>query len=184
MVIDLQLHDLAQFGWFGAIDREGECLLEKCIRDRRQVLVQRHDAAAPRLVGKAQQQLDRGVAIDLSCKEDTCQTFEGSANSRQGKLQHHRAEGSAKNDHGRRGLQNLAYMSTLDQQAGKYARQSKYHSTKATFIHDEFFPMNSFQASIGVPEPFTIHSGGVVAAQRLLTTHREALPSGLPVLQP
>jgi hypothetical protein len=35
-------------------------------------------------------------------------------------------------------------MSTLNQQAGKYARQSKYHSTKATFIHDEFFPMKFF----------------------------------------
>ncbi len=45
--------------------------------------------------------------------------LEGEKNNGQRKLNHHRAQGSSKNDHGRGGLQDLAQIAALEEKSGE-----------------------------------------------------------------
>ena len=54
--VQIKAHDLAQFNGLGAIDGQHESLLEKRVMNALQVAIQRDNAVAASLVGKADQQ--------------------------------------------------------------------------------------------------------------------------------
>src|SRR5271156_2266890 len=54
-VVELELHDLADFGWLGAVDGEHKGLFKKGIGDVRKIGVEGDDTASASLVGEGNQ---------------------------------------------------------------------------------------------------------------------------------
>ena len=96
-----------------------------------QIGIERNDAVAAGLVGKADDlaQQDRGAVIFV--KKDADESVRRGEDGFQGELEHDRSEGSAEDDHGGGGLQHLAQMSAFEQQAGENAGQREENAAEA-----------------------------------------------------
>src|SRR5271168_60885 len=128
MVFDLQVHDLAKFAGFGSINGQHDGLLEKGVLNRLQILIERDDPAAPRLVGEMNQLFYSGFAATLAVKEGAKQSFARCADNRQRILKHDSAKGAPQHDHGGSGLKYLADVATFKQQAGENPSQRQQYS--------------------------------------------------------
>ena len=101
-----------------------------------QVGVQRDDAVAAGLVGEGDEQADKLVILFLRRGKDVRQAAECGQDGGERKLQEHRAEGAAKDDQGRGGLQDLAQVATFYEQAGHNAENRQKDTANARLIHD------------------------------------------------
>ena len=130
-IVDLDLHDAAQLGGFGAVDGEHQGLAKKGVGHLREILVEGDDAFAAGFVGESDDLAEEGFAAAVAMEEDAHQTEGGGEDGFERELEHDGAEGSAEDDHGGGGLQHLAEMTAFEQQAGENAGQREKNAAKA-----------------------------------------------------
>ncbi len=135
--VQADAHDLAQLGGLGAVHGQHQGLLEEGILNGLQVGVQRDDAVAAGLVGEGDQQADELVVVLARRGKDVRQAAECGHHRGERKLEQHRAQGAAKDDQGRGGLQDLAQVAAFDQQPGNNAGNGQEDSADARFIHEQ-----------------------------------------------
>ena len=104
LIIQLQLHHLAELLRFGAVNGKHQGFLQEGIVNGGQIGVERNDALATRLVGEGNQLPNRLLRIDSGFEENLYQLAEGGDDHRHGILQEDGAQGSAKDNNGGRRL--------------------------------------------------------------------------------
>jgi hypothetical protein len=134
-IIDLELHDAAQFGGLGAVDGEHEGLAKEGIGDLIEIGVEGNDAFAARFVNELDNLAEQGEAAIAFVKEEPKEAEQGGEDGTEGELEHDGAEGSAEDDHGGGGLDNLTDVSAFEEKTGKNAGQSQKNSAEAASIH-------------------------------------------------
>ena len=132
---DLDLHDLAQLGGFGAVDGEHDRLFEEWVVDVGRSWSSETMPLRRALLAKSMICFERLVAVLLVAEEDLHGMFEGAEDGGQRELQHDRAERAAEDDHGGGRLQDLAEAAALDQQSGDDGGDRDEDSDDAAFVH-------------------------------------------------
>ena len=87
------------------------------------------------LLAKTTSCCDDLLLVQLGFEEDLDQPAKGGSDNRQRILQQHRSQSSAKDDDGRRRLQNLGELAAFQQQSGDDAAYAHDQSREAALIH-------------------------------------------------
>ncbi len=144
LVVELQLHHLAQVGGADAVDGQHQALLEKGVVDLGEFGIEGEDAFFAGLVGIAQKVLHEGVGLGLGVEEDVRELAQGLKHDAQGELHHDRADGAADDDQRSGGLEDLRQTAAIEHEADADAGERKGYAAKGaliqTYLH-QFRPL-------------------------------------------
>ena len=137
LVVELELHDLADLAGFGAVDGEHEGLFEEGISDGDEIAIEGDDAALAGLVCECDDLGEYGFAVGAFVEEDFDDVFERGEEDAERELEHDGTGGSADDDHGGGGLGDLGDAATFDHHAGENADDGESDATDAGDVHNE-----------------------------------------------
>ena len=135
LIVQFELHHFPNFLRLRAVHCKHEGLFQERVLDVRQVAIQGNDAFPPCLVRVADDLFDEHLGIFALIEEDVSHPSKRGGHDSERELNHHRAEGSAKHNHGGGGLENLRHLAALEKESEQNSADRKKDADEGALVH-------------------------------------------------
>src|SRR5579863_5805508 len=128
LIIELQLHNLAEFVRFRAVNGEHEGFLQKRVLDFWKFAIERDDSFPAGFLGVVNETADCGFRVGFGTDKNRSESSNGEQNNRDRELQHDSAQRAAKDNHRGGRLQDLAQIAAFEQESSDNSSYRQKHA--------------------------------------------------------
>ena len=134
-VVELELHHSAEVGGGDAVDGQHEAFFQEGVLNFGQLSIEGEEAFFAGFVGIVEKVVNEFVGLGFAVQENVFEMDGGLEDDFEGKLHHDGADGTADDNEGSCGLEDLGDPAAFKHQAESDSEERNQYAAKGTFVH-------------------------------------------------